>query len=53
MLLNFFKTAFKVLLRQRGYALLNLVGLTTGLVAFVFIYLYVQNEISYDRGWKD
>jgi len=53
MLLNFFKSAFKVLLRQRGYALLNLAGLTTGLVAFVLIYLYIQNEISYDRKWKD
>ncbi len=53
MLVNFFKTAFRVLLRQRGYALLNLVGLTIGLVAFVFIYLYVQNEISYDKSWKD
>lgn len=53
MLVNFFKTAFRVLLRQKGYALLNLVGLTTGLVAFVLIYLYIQNEISYDRSWKD
>ncbi len=53
MLFNFFKTAFRILLRQKGYTLLNLLGLTTGLVAFVFIYLYVQNEVSYDRNWKD
>lgn len=53
MLLNFFKSAFRVLLRQKGYALLNLVGLTTGLVAFVLIFLYIQNEISYDRSWRD
>lgn len=53
MLFNFFKAAFRILIKQRGYALLNLLGLTTGLVAFVFIYLYIQNEVSYDRSWKD
>lgn len=53
MLLNFFKTGFRILLRQKSYTLLNLLGLTAGLMAFVFIYLYIQNEISYDRSWKD
>ncbi len=50
---NFFKTSFRILTKQKGYTLLNLLGLITGLVAFVFIYLYIQNEISYDRGWKN
>ncbi|MBE0650700.1 MAG: ABC transporter permease [Bacteroidales bacterium] len=52
-MLNFFKTSLRILVKQKGYTLLNLLGLITGLVAFVFIYLYIQNEISYDRGWKN
>lgn len=50
---NFFKTGLRILRRQKIYTFLNLVGLIIGLVAFIFIYLYIQNEISYDRGWKD
>ncbi len=52
-MLNFFKTSLRILIKQKGYTLINLLGLITGLVAFVFIYLYIQNEISYDRGWKN
>ena len=53
MLGNFFTTGFRVLLRQKYYAFLNLTGLTIGIVAFVFIYLYIQNELYYDRSWKN
>lgn len=52
-MLNFFRTSLRILIKQKGYTLINLLGLITGLVAFVFIYLYIQNEISYDRGWKN
>ena len=50
---NFFTSGFRVLLRQKYYAFLNLAGLTIGIVAFVFIYLYIQNELYYDRSWKN
>lgn len=50
---NFFSSGFRVLLRQKYYTFLNLTGLTIGVVAFVFIYLYIQNELYYDRSWKD
>ncbi len=50
---NFFSSGFRVLLRQKYYTFLNLTGLTIGIVAFVFIYLYIQNELYYDRSWKD
>jgi putative ABC transport system permease protein len=50
---SFFRMGFRVLVRQKNYFLLNLAGLTIGIVAFVFIYLYVENAIYYDRSWKN
>lgn len=53
MLFNYLKIGFKILYRQRGYSLLNIIGLSLGIAVFVFIYLYVQSEFRYDRHWKD
>ncbi len=50
---SFFRMGFRVLIRQKNYFLLNLAGLTIGIVAFVFIYLYVENALYYDRSWKN
>ncbi|MBN2637673.1 MAG: ABC transporter permease [Bacteroidales bacterium] len=50
---SFFKSGLRILRRQKNYTFLNLFGLTIGLVAFIFIFLYIRNEISYDRGWKN
>jgi putative ABC transport system permease protein len=35
--------------RQSGYVTLNVFGLAIGLTSFLFISLYVINELSYDR----
>lgn len=35
--------------RQSGYVILNVFGLAIGLTSFLFISLYVINELSYDR----
>ncbi|PLX02335.1 MAG: hypothetical protein C0595_11010 [Marinilabiliales bacterium] len=53
MIFNYLKIGFKILYRQRGYSLLNIIGLSLGIAVFVFIYLYVQSEFRYDRHWKD
>ena len=50
---SFFRMGFRVLMRQKKFFLLNLAGLTIGIVAFVFIYLYVENALYYDRSWKN
>jgi putative ABC transport system permease protein len=42
-----------MLLRQKGYTLLNITGLTLGIAVFTFIFLYIQSEIRYDRQWSD
>jgi len=50
---NYFKIGFRILIRQRSYTALNIIGLAIGIAVFVFIYLYVQSEIRYDRHWTD
>jgi putative ABC transport system permease protein len=46
---NFLASAFRNLLRNKFYTLLNILGLSIGLAAFIFILLYVRDEITYDR----
>jgi len=49
MLQNFFKTAARVILRQKTYAVINFVGLTCGVALTLLIVAYVRSEISYDK----
>ncbi len=53
MLKNFFLNAFRNLRKQPGYVLLNICGLAIGLTSFMFITLYVNHELSYDRFHKN
>ena len=45
---NYFKTAWRGLLRNKMSSLINLLGLTVGLASVVFILIWIQNELSYD-----
>lgn len=49
MLRNYLKIAFRSFRRQKGIAFINLAGLALGLVAALFILLWVQDELSYDN----
>src|SRR5262245_16356749 len=53
MLKNYLKVAFRNARRQKGYAFINVAGLSIGLACSFFILLWVTNEISYDRFHKD
>lgn len=48
MLKNYLKTAFRNLIKQRFYTLINIIGLAVGIAACLLIVLYVQQELSYD-----
>jgi putative ABC transport system permease protein len=50
---SFFKNVLRNMRKQRGYLLLNVGGLAIGLTSFLFISLYVLNELSYDRFHKN
>ncbi len=49
MIKNYFKVAFRSLIRQKFYAFINIIGLTVGLTTSFLIILYVADELSYDR----
>jgi len=44
-----FLLAIRQLEKNKGFTLLNILGLTLGLTTFFFITLYVVDELSYDR----
>src|SRR5690349_16646114 len=48
MLKNYFKTALRNFQRHFGYTVINIAGLTVGLVTTIFILLWVADELSYD-----
>ncbi|GAB3943997.1 ABC transporter permease [Spirosoma harenae] len=48
MLKNFIKIAYRNLLRQKSFSLINTIGLTVGLTCCFLILLFVRHELSYD-----
>lgn len=48
MLRNYFKVAWRNLLKNKVFSLVNIVGLASGLTCFLLITLYVYDELSYD-----
>ncbi len=49
MLYNYLKIAVRNLWKNKGFAAINIVGLSIGLASFILITLYVIDELSYDR----
>ena len=48
MLRNYFKIAFRNLWKHKVFSFINMMGLTVGMTACFFIFLYVSFELSYD-----
>ncbi len=53
MLRNYVITALRILRRQKLYSFINILGLSVGLAASLLIFLYISDELSYDRQIKD
>jgi len=49
MLKNYITIALRNLLRQKGFAIINILGLTIGLTVSALIILYIVHELGYDR----
>jgi putative ABC transport system permease protein len=49
MIRNYLKVAVRNLLKHKGYAFINILGLAVGIAASVLIFLYIMNEMSYDK----
>ena len=46
---NYLKTAFRNLIKSKGFSAINIIGLAAGLASCLLIILYVTNELSYDH----
>ena len=46
---NYLKTAFRNLLRSKFYTSINIIGLAVGLATCLLIFLYVHDELSFDK----
>lgn len=49
MIRNFLKVAWRNLIKNRTFSIINITGLAAGLTCFILIALYVVDELSYDR----
>ena len=46
---NYFISALRNITKSPFYAMLNIIALTVGLSTFIFIFMYVSDELAYDR----
>jgi putative ABC transport system permease protein len=49
MIRNYFKIAWRQLIKNKGYSLINIGGLAIGITAYILITQYVNFESGYDR----
>ncbi len=49
MIKNYIKIAFRHFKRQKGYTFINIAGLAVGMACCILIFLWVYDELSFDR----
>lgn len=49
MWINYLKIAYRNLVKHKLYTLINVAGLAIGIASFILIWLYILDELSYDR----
>ena len=53
MIKNYLKVAFRILLRNKVFSFINIVGLAVGLCSSIIIYLYVAHHLSFEKFHQD
>ncbi len=53
MIQNYFKIGFRNLFRNRLYSLINIIGLAVSMSIVMLIFLYVKDDLSFDRFHKN
>ncbi|MCK5337673.1 MAG: ABC transporter permease [Bacteroidales bacterium] len=48
MIRNYITSAFRNIIKNKFYSFLNILGLSVGLTAFIFLFLHISDEMSYD-----
>jgi putative ABC transport system permease protein len=49
MLKNYFVIALRFMIRQKGFSIINIAGLTLGIASSLLILLYIHDELSFDK----
>jgi hypothetical protein len=49
MIKNYFKIAWRSLMRGKSFSIINIAGLAIGMAGAILILLWIQNEINYDK----
>jgi putative ABC transport system permease protein len=49
MVRNYFKIAFRNIIRNKIFSLINILGLAVGMACFILITLWIQDELSFDK----
>lgn len=49
MIKNYINLAFRRLIKDKFFSVLNITGLTVGVTSFILLTLYVNHELSYDK----
>jgi putative ABC transport system permease protein len=53
MIVNYLKIAWRIILRQKAFSLVNILGLAIGMAACLLIVQYISFELSYDNFHKN
>jgi len=49
MIKNYISTAVRNIARRKSFSILNILGLTIGIISFMIILLYIQHELSFNK----
>src|SRR5579863_5803174 len=49
MIKNYFKVAWRTLFKNKAFSLTNILGLSIGMTCSILIFLWVHDELGYDR----
>ena len=50
---NYIKAAFRNFKKRKGYSFINVAGLAVGMASTILIFLWIHDELSYDRFHKN
>jgi putative ABC transport system permease protein len=53
MLRNYITIALRLLLKNKTFSLINILGLSTGIACCILITLYIQDEFNYEKGFEE
>ena len=53
MIKNYLTIALRYIVRHKVFTLINVSGLTLGITCSLMIFLYIQDEVAYDRFHDD